>query len=254
VIAVSQSGETADVLEAVRVAKEKNVKIISLINVYGSSLMKESDEYILINAGPEIGVAATKTYTSQLVVLLLLAYSLINEFDKGKEEVERISNIVYDLTADTFRKFVRKIAEKLKEKEHILLIGRGLSFVSAKEAALKIKEISYIHAEAFGGGEIKHGPIALVEEGTPCIVFVDKESKEEILSNAMELKSRGGFIIGVSSKNSEIFDIWLKIPENGYANCITQIIPMQLLAYELAVLRGFDPDKPRNLAKSVTVK
>lgn len=254
VIAVSQSGETADVLEAVRTAKRKGAKIIAIINVYGSSLMKEADEFILVNAGPEIGVAATKTYTAQLVVLLLLAYTLQGEFEKGRKEVEKLANISYDLTSKTLRNYVKTIAEVLRKKEHVFLIGRGLASVTAREAALKIKEISYIHAEAFPGGEIKHGPLALIEKGTPCIVFVDKENRDEILSNAMELKSRGAFVIGVSSTNSKVFDIWLKTPENDYGTVITQVIPMQILAYELAVLRGLNPDKPRNLAKSVTVK
>ena len=254
VIAVSQSGETADVLEAVRTAKRKGAKIIAIINVYGSSLMKEADEFILVNAGPEIGVAATKTYTAQLVVLLLLAYTLQGKFEKGRKEVEKLANISYDLTSKTLRNYVKTIAKVLRKKEHVFLIGRGLASVTAKEAALKIKEISYIHAEAFPGGEIKHGPLALIGKGTPCIVFVDKENRDEILSNAMELKSRGAFVIGVSSTNSKVFDIWLKTPENDYGTVITQVIPMQLLAYELAVLRGLNPDKPRNLAKSVTVK
>ena len=127
-----------------------------------------------------------------------------------------------------------------------------MEYVTALEAALKIKEISYIHAEAFPGGELKHGTIALIEKGTPCITFVSKENEKEILSNAMEIKSRGGFIIGVSPFNNEIFDIWIKVPEDGEASLVYQIIPMQLLAYKLAVLKGYNPDYPRALAKSVT--
>lgn len=254
IIAVSQSGETADVLEAVRLAKGKGIKVYSVVNVPNSSLTRECDRYLLINAGIEIGVAATKTYTSQLSLLALLAYSVNGNYKDAIKLIEKAANIAYDLTAKSTRDFIRKVAEKLAKREHIFLIGRGLDYVTALEGALKIKEISYIHAEAFAGGEIKHGTIALIEEGTPCIVFVSRDVKDEILSNAIELKSRGGFIVGVSPEWNDVFDIWIKVPECYPLDCIIQVIPMQLLAYELAVLRGFDPDKPRNLAKSVTVK
>ena len=253
VIAISQSGETADVLHSIRLAKSKGVKVFSIVNVYGSSLTRESDLYLLMNCGLEIGVAATKTYTSQLSLLLLIAYTLKGKFEEALKMINWIADISYDLTASSTRNFIRKIAERLKDREHIFLIGRGLNYATALEAALKIKEISYIHAEAFAGGEIKHGTIALIEDGTPCIAFVSSENEDETISNAIELKSRGGFIIGVSPKKNQIFDIWLKVPDGGIADCILQIIPMQLLAYELAVLRGCNPDKPRNLAKSVTV-
>jgi len=248
IIAISQSGETADVLDAVRKAKERKAKIFSIINVYGSSLMRESDAHLLMNAGFEIGVAATKTYIAELAILLLL-YSRLSGKKVNKEEIKAK---ILDLLSRSRREYIEKVAELLKESQHIFLIGRGLEFVTALEAALKIKEISYIHAEAFPGGEIKHGTIALIEKNTPCIVFVGEE-REKILSNAEELKARGGFIIGVSDKNEKIFDVWIKVPQDGEAALIYQIIPMQLLAYRLAVLRGFDPDKPRNLAKSVTV-
>jgi len=248
IIAVSQSGETADVLEAIRKAKERKAKIFSIVNVYGSSLTRESDEFLLINAGFEISVAATKTYIAELAIFLLLHSKLTNK----KINKEEIKAKILDLLSRSRREHIEKVAELLKDKQHVFLIGRGLEYVTALEAALKIKEISYIHAEAFPGGEIKHGTIALIEKDTPCIVFVGEE-KEKILSNTEELKARGGFIIGVSEQNERIFDIWIKVPQDGEASLIYQIIPMQLLAYRLAVLRGFDPDKPRNLAKSVTV-
>jgi glucosamine--fructose-6-phosphate aminotransferase (isomerizing) len=142
----------------------------------------------------------------------------------------------------------------LQYKDHIFLIGRGLQYPTALEAALKIKEVSYIHAEGFSGGELKHGTIALIEEGTPCIVFSSTATEKEIISNAMEIKARGGYIIGVNHKDNEVFDYFLKVPDVGDLNPVTQIIPIQILSYQLAVLRGADPDKPRNLAKSVTVK
>jgi glucosamine--fructose-6-phosphate aminotransferase (isomerizing) len=158
------------------------------------------------------------------------------------------------LTAETTREKIKELAEKLKDEPNIFIIGRGLQYATALEAALKIKEVSYIHAEAFAGGELKHGTIAMIEKGTPCIVFVSEENEKEILSNAMEIKSRGSYIIGVASKRNEIFDFWIKTPEVNNLNPIVQIIPIQILAYQLAVLRGLDPDHPRNLAKSVTVK
>lgn len=254
VFAVSQSGETADVLEAVRAARDKGSKVISITNVRGSSITRYSDKFLLLNAGPEICVLATKTYTSQLALLTLLAYAYAGRYEEGRKRLRYLWNVVYNLTSRTSREMIKKLAERLKDEEHIFVIGRGLQYATALEAALKIKEVSYIHAEAFAGGELKHGTIALIEDGTPCIVFVSEENEKEIISNAVEVKSRGGYIIGISPKNNEVFDFWIKVPECGVANPIVQIIPIQILAYQLAVLRGYDPDKPRNLAKSVTVK
>jgi glucosamine--fructose-6-phosphate aminotransferase (isomerizing) len=254
IIAVSQSGETADVLEAVKSAKVKRSKVISLVNVIGSSLTRTSDMFLNINAGPEICVLSTKTYTSQLALFTLLSYALSDKYDEGKRKLTQLWNEIYHLTSATTREKIEELADKLQDKDHIFLIGRGLQYATALEAALKIKEVSYIHAEALAGGELKHGTIALIENGTPCIVFVSEENEKEILSNAMEIKSRGGNIIGVSPKNNDIFDFWIKVPEANNENPIVQIIPIQILAYQLAVLRGLDPDHPRNLAKSVTVK
>ena len=254
VIAVSQSGETIDTIDAVKVAKEKGSKVISIVNVMGSSLTRHSDECLMTNAGPEICVLATKSYTSQVALLTLLAYALVGKYDEIKRKLDYAWNTVYYLTSKTTRNKIKELSEKLKNKEHIFLIGRGLQYSTALEAALKIKEVSYIHAEAFAGGELKHGTIALIEKGTPCIVFVSEENEKETISNAIEIKSRGGFIIGVGPKNNEVFDHWIKVPEANNLNPIVQIIPIQILAYQLAVLRGCDPDKPRNLAKSVTVK
>lgn len=254
VIAVSQSGETADVLEAVKTAKNKNSKIISLVNVMGSSLHRYSDQSLMMHAGPEICVVATKTYTSQLAILTLLIYALVGKYEEGKKELKYLWNLIYNLTSANIRERIKQLSERLKDSNHIFLIGRGLQYPTALEAALKIKEVSYIHAEGFSGGELKHGTIALIEQGTPCIVFVSEENEKEIISNAIEIKTRGGYIIGVASKNNEVFDFYIKVPEVGNTNPIAQIIPIQTLAYQLATLRGFDPDRPRNLAKSVTVK
>jgi glucosamine--fructose-6-phosphate aminotransferase (isomerizing) len=254
VIAVSQSGETIDTIDAVKVAKEKGSKVISIVNVMGSSLTRHSDQFLLTNAGPEICVIATKSYTSQVALLTLLAYAIVGRFDEIKSKLNYLWNEIFNLTSRTTRDKIKELSEKLKDKEHIFTIGRGLQYATALEAALKIKEVSYIHAEAFAGGELKHGTIALIEKGTPCIVFVSKENEKEIISNAMEIKSRGGYIIGVSAERNEIFDFWIRVPEANDLNPIVQIIPIQILAYQLAVLKGLDPDRPRNLAKSVTVK
>jgi glucosamine--fructose-6-phosphate aminotransferase (isomerizing) len=254
VIFVSQSGETIDVLDALRTARRKNASVVSIVNVVGSSLYRDSDHNLLINAGPEISVLSTKTYTAQLTVLSLLVYTVADRYEEGKRKLENLWNMIYNLTSANTRDYIKKLSEHLRYKEHIFLIGRGLQYPTALEAALKIKEVSYIHAEGFSGGELKHGTIALIEEGTPCIVFSSSRTEHEIMSNAMEIKARGGYIIGVNHNDNEVFDYFIKVPEVGDLNPVIQIIPMQILAYQLAVLRGADPDRPRNLAKSVTVK
>jgi glucosamine--fructose-6-phosphate aminotransferase (isomerizing) len=254
VIAISQSGETADTLAAIRSAKAARAKVVSITNVMGSSLMRESDKSILQRAGPEICVVSTKAYTSQLAILSLLAYELAGKFDEGREKLKEATRYIYYLTSQSMRDHIKQLAERLRYTNHIYTIGRGFQYPTAEEAALKIKEVSYIHAEAYAGGELKHGTISLIEHGTPCIVFTSDETEKEIISNAMELKARGAYIIGVGPKNNEVFDFFIKVREAGDLNSICQIIPMQILAYQLALLRGCDPDRPRNLAKSVTVK
>lgn len=254
VIFVSQSGETVDVLDALRTARKKNTQIVSIVNVVGSSLHRNSDLSLLLHAGPEICVLSTKTYTAQLTVLTLLIYSVAQKYEAGNKELEYLWNEIYNLTSANSRQYIRQLSERLMDAEHIFLIGRGLQYPTALEAALKIKEVSYIHAEGFSGGELKHGTIALIEEGTPCIVFSSSETEKEIISNAMEIKARGGYIIGINHDNNEVFDFFIKVPDVGDLNPVTQIIPIQILSYQLAVMRGADPDKPRNLAKSVTVK
>lgn len=254
VIAISQSGETADTLEAIRVAKSMGAKTISITNVIGSSLSRESHKTIIEGAGPEICVLSTKTYAAQLAILTLLAYELSGKLEEGVAKLKELIRYIYYLTSEKVHKSILKIAENLRYTEHLYLIGRDSQYPTALEAALKIKEVSYIHAEAFAGGELKHGVIALIEHGTPCIVFTSEKNEKEIISNAMELKARGAYIIGVGPNNNEAFDAWIKVREAEEANSICQIIPMQILGYQLAILRGCDPDKPRNLAKSVTVK
>ncbi len=253
VFAISQSGETADVLDAVNAAKGRGSKVVGIVNRDGSILTRESDALLLMNSGLELCVLSTKTYTSQVVLMAMLAYALAGRYEEGLKKIGSLYLEIYNLTSRSMREYLEKLAELLYEQNHLYLIGRELQYATALEAALKIKEVSYIHAEAFAGGELKHGPLALIEPGTPCIVFVAAENRAKILSNAEEVRSRGGYIIGVAPEPEEIFDFWIKVPEAGELNPIIQIIPMQVLAYQLAVLRGLDPDRPRNLAKSVTV-
>jgi len=253
VIAVSQSGETADLLDAVKTAKEKNCKVISVCNVVGSTLTRLADENIMMNSGPEICVLSTKTYTAQLAILLMLAYGAADRLGYAKEKINKAGEAIPEIINTNLEK-LKKLAHELKDNKSFFLIGRDLAYPSALEGALKIKEVSYIHAEGFAGGELKHGTIALIEEGTPVIVFVTKWTKKLILSNAMEVKSRGAYIIGINEEENELYDYFIKTPELGNANPIVMIIPIQILAYYLALERGCDPDKPRNLAKSVTVK
>ncbi|RLG21249.1 glutamine--fructose-6-phosphate transaminase (isomerizing) [Candidatus Micrarchaeota archaeon] len=253
IIAISQSGETADVLEAVRAAKEKQSKIISIVNRAASSLTRESHESLLMNAGPELSVLSTKTYTSQVALMAMLAYTIAGRYDEGMAKLKKLYMDIYNLTSRNMRDRLRALAKRLLNEEHIYVLGRSLQYPTALEAALKIKEVSYIHAEAFAGGELKHGPLALIKKGSPVIVFVSKDDKD-IIANANEVKTRGAYVIGVSHKNYDIFDYWIKTPESEELGPILQIIPIQILAYQLAVLKGLDPDRPRNLAKSVTVK
>ncbi len=253
VFAVSQSGETADVLDAVRAAKRRGSTIVSITNVMGSSLSREGDELLLMNSGPEICVLSTKTYTSQVVLMALLAHALVGEHEVCIQKVKNLYMDIFNLTSKSMRDHLKELARLLADQEHLYMIGRGLQYTTALEAALKVKEVSYIHTEAFAGGELKHGPLALIDEGTPVFVFVSQENEDRIVSNAQEVKARGGYLIGVSERDNPIFDYWIKVPECGVFNPVIQAIPIQILAYELAVQKKLDPDKPRNLAKSVTV-
>ncbi len=254
-IVVSQSGETADVLEAMHVAKAKGAKVLAIVNVKGSTIDREADYTLLINAGPERAVASTKALTGQLAVLLLIAYALAGKLQEGKTLLLETSAKINDMLNPRYVEFLSSLADKIKDHNDLYIIGKSWHYPMALESAIKIQEVSYVHAEGFAGGELKHGPIALIEEGTPCIVFVGKdEVTQDILSNAQELKARGALIIGVSPDQHAVFDEWIKVPEAGDAQSILSIIPIQVLAYFLAVKRGKDPDMPRNLAKSVTVK
>ncbi|HSD99022.1 MAG TPA: glutamine--fructose-6-phosphate transaminase (isomerizing) [Patescibacteria group bacterium] len=254
VIPLTQSGETIDIVEPLARVKEKGATIAAITNVLGSTIYRMADFKMLLGAGPEKAVASTKAYTAKLAILWLLSHALIGEFDKAKEELLVCAEEIERLIKKTNLEKVKKLAKKIVTQEHMYIIGRGISSATAFEGALKVKEVSYIHAEGLAGGELKHGTIALINKGVPCVVLAPQdETYDAIMSNAMEVKARGGYIIGISSKNSPIFDAWIDVHETAFP-AITQVIVMQLLGYYLAVLRKLDPDKPRNLAKSVVVK
>ncbi|MBL4694698.1 glutamine--fructose-6-phosphate transaminase (isomerizing) [Candidatus Gracilibacteria bacterium] len=254
-VCISQSGETADTLEAIEIAKERGVTIVAIVNVETSTMARISDMVIPIKAGPEKAVASTKATTSQLAILTLLAYACDGGINKGKQLLINTAAQINDMLNPRYEEYILKIAEKIMHVESMYIIGRGSNYPIALEAAIKLQELSYIHAEGFAGGELKHGPLALISEGTPVISLVpNDENTKEMISNTIEIKSRGGYIIGISPENHEVFDYWISVPDTHESSPIVNIIPIQILAYQLAVLRKNDPDKPRNLAKSVTVK
>ena len=265
-LAVSQSGETADTLAAMREARAKGGRVISICNVVGSTASRESDGVIYTHAGPEIGVASTKAFTAQLAALYLFAVHLGRE--RGALSEERSRALLEDLVR--VPQWVEKIlareevildmAKKYFKRRDFLYLGRGINYPIALEGALKLKEISYIHAEGYPAGEMKHGPIALIDENMPVIVLAPADSViDKVLSNLMEVKARDGTVIAIVSEGdveiSRKADDAFAIPRVGpLFNPILLAVPLQLLAYHIAVLRGSDVDQPRNLAKSVTVE
>ncbi len=255
VIAVSQSGETADVIQGVKKAKESGAKVFSLVNVQGSTLTRMSDRVVYLHCGPEIGVAATKSFVSQLAIFYLLAFAMVNRLDEGIEKLMPLSYLVEENLSHNGSR-IADLATGLKQKRDFYYIGRGINFAIAGEGALKLKEIAYVHAEGMPAGELKHGTLALIEKGTPVVAICPSDyTFYETLSNVEETRARGAFVIGVSDRQGQTFDEWIKVPaveEIFYPLVI--IAPLQLLAYYSAIARGLDPDKPRNLAKSVTVK
>lgn len=264
-VCISQSGETADTMAALNYAKEKKyLGIVTICNVPTSTMARESDWKIFTNAGPEIGVASTKAFTTQLAALLLLACAIskskkINN-DKRANAIDDLHQAP-DLVKESFglKKHIDEIVEKIADKKNALYLGRGVYFSIAQEGALKLKEISYIHAEAYPAGELKHGPLALVDEMTPVVALApEDELVEKLLSNLEEVKSRGGtlYVFGNSGSKIKIDKgKFMNMPECGYYNApIVYTIPLQILAYEVACSRGTDLDQPRNLAKSVTVE
>jgi glucosamine--fructose-6-phosphate aminotransferase (isomerizing) len=200
-------------------------------------------------------VLSTKSYTAKVAVLLLAAHALAGSYDVGRGLVRAAAAGLRQMLDEEWVDGLRRVARVVHHTEHLFVIGRGLAYPTALEAALKIKEVSYVHAEGFAGGELKHGVIALVEPGTPCVVYApNDETRADVLSGATELKSRGGFIVGVGPEPDPVFDVHLPTPDVRDAAPLVDALPAQLLGYHLALLRGHNPDRPRNLAKSVTVK
>jgi glucosamine--fructose-6-phosphate aminotransferase (isomerizing) len=254
-IALSQSGETIDVIEAARAARERGARLAALVNVEGSSLWRLTDLAVPLGAGPERCVLATKSFTAKLAILLMTAHALAGHPEAGASMVHAAADEIERLLTDGRRDAIRQIADVLHRRENLFVIGRGPSYPLALEAALKVKEVSYIHAEGFAGGDLKHGVIALIEPGTPCLVLAPRdETYDDIMSGALQVKARGGVLIGVSPEPHEAFDYHIPVADLGAATAIVNAPPAQILGYYLALLRGHDPDKPRNLAKSVTVK
>ena len=256
VIALSQSGETADIIEAMLAARKRGARLGALVNSRNSTLDRMVDVRVHLQAGPEQCVLSTKAYTAKVTALLLLAHALVDRREDGERAALAASTALRTMLGDrAWRANVARIAGGIHRRAHLFVIGRGVNFPTALEAALKIKEVSYIHAEGFAGGELKHGVIALISDGTPCLVFApNDETRTDVLSGAMELRSRGGRIIGVGSRPDPVFDEFIEVPDAGIGQPIVNGLPAQLLGYHAALLLGYDPDKPRNLAKSVTVK
>ena len=252
-IPISQSGETADLLEVIRNLKDKEVTILSIYNTIGSSLSRVSNISLNLNCGPEIGVAATKSFTSQLAIVYKIIFEL-GKVKDGNEKIEKLSEQIKEIISN--EKSLHEIIELLNESNDVYFLGRSIHHPIALEGALKLKELAYIHAEGMAAGEIKHGALALVEEGTPAIIINPKdESYEDTMNNAIEMKARGAKIIGISVENNEVYDYWIKIPKvDNILYPLIELIPLQLLAYYTAIRRKNNPDYPRNLAKSVTVK
>jgi len=251
-ITISQSGESADVLEAVKIAKESNAKILSIVNLLNSSLSQQSSLAIGLNCGPEIGVAATKSFTSQLSIL----YKITDQLCNGciNPDWEKVSSAISQILSNNSK--IKEIAKSLKDVSDIYVLGRGIHLPIAKEAALKLKELTYIHAEGIPAGELKHGPLALMDSNVYVIIINPNDSTyNDTLNSANQIKARGAKIIGISDKKSNVYDYWIDIPSIDEALYpLIEIIPIQLLSYYSALEKKTDPDYPRNLAKSVTVK
>ena len=255
-IVISQSGETADTLAALKEAKKKGAKTLGLINVVGSTIARECGSGIYLHAGPEIGVASTKAFTSQVTALIILSL-FFKKNDKIIEEVKKVPEVVKRVLDNTQ---IKEIAEIYYKKRNFLYLGRGINFPVALEGALKLKEISYIHAEGYPAAEMKHGPIALIDEDMPVVVIANRnEVYLKVCSNIQEIKARRGKIIAIADEGDEEIknkvDHVIYVPKvSEELSPIVNIIPLQLLAYYIAELRGCEIDCPKNLAKSVTTE
>jgi len=250
-IAISQSGESADVLEAVRIAKKANAKIISIVNMLNSSLVQESHHVVPMNCGLEIGVAATKSFAAQLAIIYQMTERLCGRC--LKVNFDEIASMASETLASTSA--VKYIANEIKNVTDIYVLGSGIHYPVAVEAALKLKELAYIHAEAIAGGELKHGPLALIDSSSYVIAINPQDSTYQSMTNSIsEVRTRGAKVIGISDRDSKDYEHWIKIPKmQEDLHPIVEIIPVQLLSYYTARKKDVDPDYPRNLAKSVTV-
>ncbi|MEO8580118.1 MAG: glutamine--fructose-6-phosphate transaminase (isomerizing) [Gemmatimonadales bacterium] len=264
-IVISQSGETADTLAAMREAKSRGARTYGIVNVVGSTIARESDGGIYVHAGPEIGVASTKAFTSQVIALLLFTLKIARlrnlSMVDGKEIIEEMLKLPEKIQSILDRApEVEKIAEEFKNAQNFLYLGRGYSFPTALEGALKLKEISYIHAEGYPAAEMKHGPIALIDEKMPVVFVTPHDSVfDKVVSNVQEVKARGGRVIAITTRDEDALegklDYEFRIPETkDMLTPVLASVPLQLLAYYIAVKRGANVDQPRNLAKSVTVE
>ena len=264
VIIISQSGETADSLASLRIAKENKIDTLAIVNVYGSSIAREASKTLYINAGCEIAVATTKAYTLQLLMLsfIALAMGIQKELidDSSFEDIKKYYTKLPQLMHNEIKRDLKNIAKNIYKKNNIFFIGRGIDYALSLEGSLKLKEISYIHSEAYPAGELKHGTISLIEKNTPVIAIVtDENIYEKTISNIKEVVSRGAYVILIISKHldkeGDYYNEKIVIENtNSLINSLIAIIPLQLLAYNIALLKGCDIDKPRNLAKSVTVE
>ncbi len=255
VITVSQSGETADVLEAVRSAHKAGAKVLALVNVLGSSLMRLANRSILTKAGSEICVLSTKAYISQQAMFAMISGTLSGKQAAAKKDLEKVAQNIEKILGKKSLEKIKASAKKLAKVPNLYALGRSINYANSLESCLKIKEVSYIHAEGFAGGDLKHGPISLIEKDVPVLIFVSPDSTEaEIISNAMEVKARGAHVIGISPRNNHVFDEYFPVDDLGDLTPIPAIVYAQLMAYYIALEKKLDPDKPRNLAKSVTVK
>jgi glucosamine--fructose-6-phosphate aminotransferase (isomerizing) len=267
VIALTQSGETADTLAALELAKEKGALIYGIVNVVGSSIARLTDAGSYIHAGPEIGVASTKAFTGQVTLLTMMALSVA--YKRGKIKQSDYRRILHEMEAlpakvtavlENIAAQVKYIAGEIKDAPNALYLGRGFNFPVALEGALKLKEISYIHAEGYPAAEMKHGPIALIDENMPVVVVcTNKSAYEKIVSNIQEVKARKGMVIAIVTEGDDVIkniaDYTIEIPDTEeILTPLLSVIPLQLLSYYIAVMRGCDVDQPRNLAKSVTVE
>jgi glucosamine--fructose-6-phosphate aminotransferase (isomerizing) len=256
VIAISQSGETADVLHSVKKAKENGAKILSIVNVPTSSLARMSDSILAINCGPEIGVAATKSFMGQLMII----YKIVNILSRSQmpfDEINQKNLLMMVKKVLGLDSMIQDLISSLdKNIKDIYILGRSIHYPIALEGALKIKELAYIHAEGLAAGELKHGPLALIDKESVVVVLnPTDETYQDVISSSNEIKSRGAYIIGISNKNADIYDRFVELPDvDNYLYPIMEIIPLQLMSYYLALEKQVDPDYPRNLAKSVTVK